>query len=302
MKILRLVLSRLLVLAIFLFALISTIFFQSHALAEPSSGWLGMRIEPLAQRSLLASHLNLDQRGSLVVLDVFNDSSAGKSGLKRGDVILSVDGHDAGNLQQVRKIFQQLKPGQNVSLKLISAGQTRDVVLTATVRPKQQNWPRMPEAHPFAFPPHFPSEARRHLFNHDQGQNGDDNHSAKKQQIFYRTMIQTPNGLEITNVVIHGDPRLPETKVDVDLGNKHHQTTIGELNKLPPEAKQAVKLAMKNTSSEMKIQIKPSDEGKDKTPTQDGGQDAIKTRQRKTQGDDAIPLPSNPLLRPTKQI
>ncbi len=55
-------------------------------------GWMGVSVQELDAQ--LFSHFKLDGQKGVLVVRVAEKSSAGKAGLKRGDIIISIDGHD----------------------------------------------------------------------------------------------------------------------------------------------------------------------------------------------------------------
>ncbi|MFP6637025.1 MAG: Do family serine endopeptidase [Nitrospinaceae bacterium] len=55
-------------------------------------GWMGVSVQELDAQ--LFSHFKLDGQKGVLVIRVAEKSSAGKAGLKRGDIIISIDGHD----------------------------------------------------------------------------------------------------------------------------------------------------------------------------------------------------------------
>lgn len=55
-------------------------------------GWMGVSVQELDTQ--LFSHFKLDGQKGVLVVRVAEKSSAGKAGLKRGDIIISIDGHD----------------------------------------------------------------------------------------------------------------------------------------------------------------------------------------------------------------
>ena len=62
-----------------------------------------------------------------VVTDVDNSSPAAHSGIKEGDVILSVNGHDARTLDN----WFVAAPGEEVTVRIQRAGKERDIRMTA---------------------------------------------------------------------------------------------------------------------------------------------------------------------------
>lgn len=96
---------------------------------EVKRGWLGVYIQPLTKDFAEAYGIKGEQ--GAVVGDVIQDSPADKAGIKRGDVLLSVNGEKVKNPQEfVTKIRQKLA-GDTVVLELVRQKRTMkiDVVL-----------------------------------------------------------------------------------------------------------------------------------------------------------------------------
>jgi membrane-associated protease RseP (regulator of RpoE activity) len=94
-------------------------------------GYLGVR-SPDSVTADVAEQLGLprDTRGVLVT-DIDPGSPAEKAGLKRTDVILSLDGHPVNSAEDMRLRISQMVPGTRASLKVARDGKekTLDVVL-----------------------------------------------------------------------------------------------------------------------------------------------------------------------------
>lgn len=57
--------------------------------------------------------------GGAVVMDVLKDSPAQKAGVKRGDLIISVDGKDVANSGELKNVIGTIEPGNTVKLGII---------------------------------------------------------------------------------------------------------------------------------------------------------------------------------------
>lgn len=66
--------------------------------------------------------------------DVRDGSPAGLAGLKAGDIMVGFDGKDVGNLMDFTVLLRQKKPGDEVEVKVLRAGQTMAVKVLLTVR------------------------------------------------------------------------------------------------------------------------------------------------------------------------
>jgi serine protease Do/serine protease DegQ len=104
-----------------------------HSLIETGSvtrGYLGVQSQTLTPDDAESLGLPRDTKG-VTITDVTPESAAEKAGLKRGDVILTVNDKSVAALRDLRIYIAQSAPGSKVKLKISRAGkeQTIDVVL-----------------------------------------------------------------------------------------------------------------------------------------------------------------------------
>jgi S1-C subfamily serine protease len=65
--------------------------------------------------------------GGLIVTYVEPDGPADKAGLKRGDVLLEVEGEEVAGIEEVQKILRGLEPGEETSLLVLHGDDLREV-------------------------------------------------------------------------------------------------------------------------------------------------------------------------------
>src|SRR5262249_29426665 len=87
---------------------------QLRAHGSVERGWLGVQIQKVTPEIASAVGLKLPQ-GALVA-DVQANSPAAKARLKRGDVILTFNGHDVGEMRDLPKLVAATKAGRGVEL------------------------------------------------------------------------------------------------------------------------------------------------------------------------------------------
>lgn len=80
-------------------------------------GWLGVSIQDLDQG--LAKAMGLDQTSGVLVSEVIEDSPAQKAGIKRGDVILKINGQQVNTTGKLRSTVASLGAGTKVSIDYV---------------------------------------------------------------------------------------------------------------------------------------------------------------------------------------
>ncbi len=81
-------------------------------------GFLGVQIEELKSDVAEALGLKKDQRG-VIITDVTKDSPAAAAGLRRSDVIISIDGRNVTTPQELRNAVAAKLPGTEVAVSYI---------------------------------------------------------------------------------------------------------------------------------------------------------------------------------------
>ncbi|HIJ59518.1 MAG TPA: DegQ family serine endoprotease [Nitrospirae bacterium] len=88
-------------------------------------GWLGVSIQQITPD--LAKQFELKDEKGVLIGDVVEDSPAEKAGLKRGDVILELDGKSYNEPSTLRNAVAAIPPGKEVTIKIIRNGKTMTV-------------------------------------------------------------------------------------------------------------------------------------------------------------------------------
>jgi serine protease Do len=98
-------------------------------------GWLGVSIQPITPD--LAKELGVkDEKGALVA-DVMEGSPAEKSRLKRGDVIIELDGKAVTDITSLRNMVAGINPGKEVTIKYLRDGNSKTVKVKIEELPAQ---------------------------------------------------------------------------------------------------------------------------------------------------------------------
>lgn len=100
---------------------------------------LGVVIENVTAAD--AEYYDLPRIAGALIEDFAEDSPARRAGLRRGDVIVEVAGRTAGGVGEVQRLIARLEPGERVPVRVVRAGEARDV----TVRLKAAPLPDEPE-------------------------------------------------------------------------------------------------------------------------------------------------------------
>lgn len=97
-------------------------------------GWLGVQIQEVDKR--LAEKFGLGKATGALITEVFENSPAQKSGLKRGDIVIEADGKVVENFNSFRNIIANTKPDSKIKLKVLRQG--KETIVTAKVEKRSE--------------------------------------------------------------------------------------------------------------------------------------------------------------------
>jgi serine protease DegS len=97
-------------------------------------GWSGIVADDLSDEQ--AAQFGLP-RGGVVVTNLYVDGPAALAGLRAGDILLAIDGHELHRSQDALAQLATRKPGTTVRLKLQRGQGVMDIVLRVVERPNQ---------------------------------------------------------------------------------------------------------------------------------------------------------------------
>jgi Do/DeqQ family serine protease len=103
---------------------------------QVTRGWIG--VEPNELSPELAETFGTKATQGVVIVGVLQNGPAAKSGIRPGDVILSVADRPVGNVSELLSSVASLKPGAPSKFKLIRRDKNVELDVTPGVRPKPQ--------------------------------------------------------------------------------------------------------------------------------------------------------------------
>ncbi len=118
---------------------ILTFLFGMHTMGSASAGgspYIGMQPQELPAKAIIA--LGLSSKGAIAIRDVGRDTPAEQAGVRRGDILLSMNGQSVETLAQVIEIVTKGSPGDVFELTVLRNGEQVDLSLNTTEWPEQR--------------------------------------------------------------------------------------------------------------------------------------------------------------------
>lgn len=110
---------------------------QLRADGKVSRGWLGVVIQEVDKD--LAESFGLERPAGALVAQTLDDGPAAKSGIKVGDVILSVNGQKIEESADLPHLIGNLKPGAKADMEIIREGKRQTISVTVGDMPKDDD-------------------------------------------------------------------------------------------------------------------------------------------------------------------
>jgi serine protease Do len=98
--------------------------------------WLGLTVQALDPN--LADYLGLATSAGIIVTGVAENSPAGKMGIRSGDVIVAIDGHRIGAVEDYLALIRDLAADQEVRVTYVRKQERKTIRLRAVVFPEDQ--------------------------------------------------------------------------------------------------------------------------------------------------------------------
>lgn len=95
-------------------------------------GWIGLSIQELTNETSRA--LGIQNVNGVLVSNVYENQPASLAGIKRGDIIISLNNQTVKNGNDLRNIVAAIKPGTSVPVTVIRQGKRLDLELTVIER------------------------------------------------------------------------------------------------------------------------------------------------------------------------
>jgi serine protease Do len=98
-------------------------------------GWLGIMIQDITPE--LAESFGITETNGVIVGDVVPDSPAEKAGLKRGDIVKSLNGKAVDNAHSLSRAVAAMGPDSTANLEIIRDGKTKEIKVTIGTMPEE---------------------------------------------------------------------------------------------------------------------------------------------------------------------
>jgi serine protease Do len=96
-------------------------------------GWLGVTVQGVTNE--IASALGLETPHGALVVEVANGSPADKAGLKRGDLVVEINGRQVASSQDLTNKVGAMSPGSETHMKVLREGGSKEITVVLGERP-----------------------------------------------------------------------------------------------------------------------------------------------------------------------
>ncbi len=109
---------------------------ELEARGEVTRGYLGVNIQAITPE--LAKSLNLKDKKGALVADVTKGGPAESAGIKRGDVIIGVDGKEIAEMHSLPPLVAAIPVGKEVAVKILRDGREQLLQVTVGQLPRER--------------------------------------------------------------------------------------------------------------------------------------------------------------------
>ncbi|GAB4220663.1 MAG: DegQ family serine endoprotease [Spirochaetota bacterium] len=102
-------------------------------------GWLGVYIQNITPE--IAKNFKFEGRKGVLVADIMKDSPAKNAKIEIGDIIISVNGVEVSDINQLRRYVASFKPGSTAKVKIFRGGQELEREVLIAELPAQAQAP-----------------------------------------------------------------------------------------------------------------------------------------------------------------
>ncbi|MFP4164297.1 MAG: DegQ family serine endoprotease [Chitinispirillaceae bacterium] len=103
---------------------------------EVQRGWMGVSIQDMDAE--LQEAMDLKNRKGVLIGDVYEGQPAQKAGIRRGDIILSIDGEEIGSANELRNMVATIDPGNKVPVRIFRDGKEISVEMKVAKRDEEK--------------------------------------------------------------------------------------------------------------------------------------------------------------------
>lgn len=103
---------------------------------KKEKAWLGVSLLPV--KELISKGYNLYIPEGGIINRIFEDSPASRAGLRRGDVIVSADGADIKDDEDLYAAIYRKKPGEKISIDYVRDGKRKNISAVLAARPEEK--------------------------------------------------------------------------------------------------------------------------------------------------------------------
>ena len=227
-----------------LIILVSLLCASVCAFAQDNRPRLGLAVSPMQASPLLLQHLRLSEGEGVMVSNVAVGGELAAAGLSQGDIVLAVDGHPLEKPSDLTNYISGLPNGTQVTLDVIQKGDHRQIYVKLDNLPDEVVWK-------YSEPVSEPGRGGLGGRSGNRGQIqlgqgfGTPNMSGSQQSVFHSIQM-TDSGMRSVTVTIHGPSDDPNSEIEIVIGQNSYETRLGDIDKLPEEARDAAQMALSN--------------------------------------------------------